>query len=299
MLLASEAPERLRPATPVSSEQPCLGEDPDGTPFALCFDPGNGFELAAGGAAKSVSGTTLGTPVLSGGLRLRASRTSRSKGTLWSNTHRFGLFNYDASSEVQAFSVLGYEGVFRRHLRDGYILVPTGRNPLRIPFPFDLAISLSGLRYERRIFEGPGAVLDTGRAALLLDPIRSESNRARLGFGVALGHTARFVGSTWAHEFSPFTLGQLEASFESEDGLWALRLGGFAGLAYALDGASFFKARGELAIERVLFAIDDQPVLLQAFASGARGDAGLFRRDEWSTGAKLLVRFGGSRTESR
>lgn len=286
LLAAATGPE------PNREIERCSSIESDGSSWARCFDPGNGLELGGGADVPALS------PVLVGGLRLRSTRLSRSKGSRWYNTHRALMFRYSPAPTLHQLEGTLYEGIYRRHLDDGHILVPLGSSPLRVPFPFDVAIALTAGRYERRIFEGPGATLETARAAILFDPLRSDSDRARLGIGPAFGHLAQQVGRHWEHALSPFTLGQLEASFESGDGLWALRASGVAGIAFPLEGAPFLRARGELSIERVVLAINDQPFVLRLSGAGAHQDVGLERENAWSAGLTLLVRIGSQRRTS-
>ena len=183
-----------------------------------------------------------------------------------------------------------YEGLYRRHLEEGFILIPTSR-PLRVPFPFDVTLAVRAGFLERRVWEGPGLTVETGRAALLLDPVRSVSGRLWLGFGPMASHSLRRMpDGTLEQEVSPFTTGVLETGYETADGWWTVRASGLAGWINSLEGDRRFRARADASIERILFALNDQPLWLQLYGTYAYKDVGLARQTEWTAGARLLVR---------
>jgi hypothetical protein len=183
-----------------------------------------------------------------------------------------------------------YEGTFRRHLEEGFILVPTSR-PLRIPFPFDVTLAVRAGHLERRVWEGPGLTVETGRTALLLDPLRSVSGRLWLGFGPAASHSLRRLpDGELEQEISPFTSGVLETGYETMDGWWTLRASGLAGWINSLEGNRRFRARADASVERILFAVNNQPLWLQLYGTYAYKDAGMGRQTEWTAGARLMLR---------
>ncbi len=191
------------------------------------------------------------------------------------------------------FTVTGYEVVARRHVFDGSLLLPTNP-PVRLPFPFDLGLYGRALRYERRIEEGPGWTLETGRIALLVDPLRSASGRFHLGLGPALAHQLRFDGTALHNELTPLTALQVFMNLESEDGRWVARLDGWAGWTFtpaAGNPGAVLRAWGEVSLERVLFAVNDQPVSFALRASGAYREAGALAQNEWTAGAALKLQL--------
>ncbi|HEY0096161.1 MAG TPA: hypothetical protein VGB96_17665, partial [Archangium sp.] len=161
----------------------CTRTDEAGEAFPICFDPGNGLLVGAGPLVQDGEAT----PELHAGILLRTERTSRSKGTPWLNTHRLLVTRARSGTTRQGLVATLYEGNLRRHLEEGFILVPTAR-PVRIPFPFDLTLAMRLGHYERRVWEGPGWTLETGRAALLIDPLRAPTARVWLGVGPAASH---------------------------------------------------------------------------------------------------------------
>ncbi|MBL8957476.1 MAG: hypothetical protein JNK82_42275 [Myxococcaceae bacterium] len=265
-----------------------LAQEPP--PFETTFDPGRGLELRAGGSALGLApGADFGLS-----LRLRGDRDSRSKaGTSWLHAHRLVMADARAGPGQRQLSLAAYEGIARRHVDDGSLLLPTSP-PLRLPFPLDLGLYARIARYERRVEDGLGWSLETARVAMLFDPLRSGSGRFHLGFGPSLAHVLRHDGAVLHNELTPLTALQLFVSLESDDGLWVFRSAGQAGFTFdpaALQTGGTFRARGEVTLERVLLAVNDHPVSLQLRASGAFRDAGALSANEWSAGGALKVQL--------
>jgi hypothetical protein len=270
---------------------PCTLQDEHGAPFPICFDPEEGLLLGTGGLVQDGEAT----PELEAGILLHSERLSRSKGTPWFRTHRLLVTRARPGDARKGLTATLYEGTLRRHLEEGFILVPTAR-PLRIPFPFDLTFSLRTGHLERRVWEGSGWTLETGRAALLLDPLRSPTGRMWLGVGPAASHVLRRMrDGRVEHELSPFTSVLLDAGFQTEDGAWLLRASALAGWTFGVEGEQRFRARGAVDLERLLLAVQDQPVWLRLSAARAHEDAGVDRRSEWAFGLGLALRLGSAR----
>ncbi len=285
LLAMPPAPAEAQDTAPLGAGE-CTELDDAGQRFPICFDPGNALLLGAG--MRVVDGQA--TSALHAGILLRTERPSRSKGTPWFNTQRILVTEATLAPERRGLTGTAYEGVFRRHLEDGFILIPTAR-PVRIPFPFDVALAVRVGHLERRVWEGPGLTVETGRAALLLDPIRSETGRAWLGIGPAASHgVVRRADGELEQELSAFTSAMLDTGYETADGWWTVRAEGLAGWITSFAGERRFRARAEASVERILFAVNDQPLWLQLHGSYIYKDAGLARRTEWAVGARLLVR---------
>jgi hypothetical protein len=62
-----------------------------------------------------------------------------------------------------------------------------------------------------------------------------------------------------------------------------------------LDGGMRFRTREEVALERLLIAVNDQPVWLRLSATHAHADAGVARVDEWSASLGFTVRVWSAR----
>lgn len=270
-------------AAPADDAPECLAILEDGSTFPTCFDPGEGLEVGVGVGA----GTSLELRV---GILFRTARASRSrKGTLWLTEHRLLQTRAQPIDPRREVTATLYEGTFRRHLREGFILVPSPR-PIRLPFPFDVALQARLGTLERRVFEGPGLKLEVGRAALMLDPVRSESGRFHAAVGPAMSYTVRTDGEAWVHELSPFTSGVLDLGAESADGWWRARAQGIAGWVTIPGTGTFFRASGQLDVERLVFALNDQPIWLYLTVRAAQRDAGLFRASEVVGSAGLVMR---------
>jgi hypothetical protein len=274
----------LLAATPGTGED-CTVQEESGESFPICFDPGNGLLLGAGGLVRSGEAA----PELRAGILVRTERTSRSKGTPWLNTHRLLVTEARSGSARHGLTSTLYEGNLRRHLEEGFILIPTAR-PVRIPFPFDLTLALRVGHYERRVWEGPGWTLETGRAALLIDPLRTSTARVWLGVGPAASHLLRHSREGTVQELSPFTSLLLDAGYETENGWWAARATALVGWTVGFDGGRRFRTREEASLERLLIAVNDQPVWLRLSAAHVHADAGVGRGNEWTAGLGLTVR---------
>jgi hypothetical protein len=271
-------------------EDPCWGQHPSGA-FRTCFDPGRGLELTAGGSARSLTGAAdFGL-----GIRLRGERdSSRNKASgTWLLSHHIASAEAHVSGTNRDFTLLGYEGIARRHVDEGSLLLPT-TPPIRLPFPVDIGMYWRGLRYERRIEEGPGWVFETGRVGLLIDPLRSRSGRFHLGFGPVLAHQLRHDGVTLHNELTPLTALEVVVNAESENGLWVFRMSGWAGWTFSPENNqpnAALRARGELSLERVVVAINDQPISVCVRGGGAFHEAGALAQSEWSAGAALKMQL--------
>lgn len=266
----------------------CTGSDEHGHPFSTCFDPWRGLEL---GGAFVVDRGALGG-AFNTGIRLRGERESRSKtDSTWLSLHNLAatwVRPVDANIAVQ---FTGYEGLFRRHVREGVLLLPLNP-PVQIPFPLDISIHASALKYERRLSEGDDWSFEPLRVSVLFDPLRSASSRFHLGVGVTAAYRVRQVSREVLHEVAPLTAGTVVFNFESEDGLWFARGSVTAGASFVAPTPTFtFRARGEVELARVLVAVVDQPVFVFVRGSGAWRDAGAREGSEWSAQVGLAVRL--------
>ena len=270
------------------ASSPCESTESDGHLFATCFDPWKGVELE-GALGASGEGFTGG---FGGGLRLRSMRESQSKAdSTWLTLHHVGATDLRPINGALSLTLLGYSGLFRRHVREGVLLLPF-TPPVRIPFPLDIAFLTQALRYERRWSEGTDWSLEALRFSLLFDPLRQESSRFHLGLGPTVAWKIHQVDGVVQHEITPLTAATLFFSFESENGLWLARgelSGGWS--LIAPDTTLTLRARGEIELSRVLFALNDQPLSLFLKASGAWRDAGARGSSEWSAFLGLQLRL--------
>ena len=285
------APFLVALAAAVASPTPCIERDDRGNAFRTCFDPGNALLFGAGVSGRSSTPTLAITPVIEAAILLRTQRASVSKGgSLWFNEHRLFAVRMQPDATQLEIDATAYHGTYRRHIPEGFILLPS-QPPQRLPFPFDLAIDLDVGRVEWRPWSVQGVAIETARAALLLDPVRSTTRSAFFAFGPALAHGMRIDGiGNVVQEVTPFTAMALELGLESSDGWWALRGSGLGGWTL-VPGQSFFpRARGEMRLERVLVSINDQPLHAVLSASGAYNDAGPKRATEFAITFGIAMR---------
>lgn len=277
-----------------TAEDPCEGRTAEGATARLCMDPAHGLSFSAAGGFLSAQGAAD----LQAELRLSGQRQAEHKVGTWLQQHRIARVSAQLGPNVQALRATLYELHWRRHMAEPYVSLPTNP-PVRLPFPFDIAFDGSVLGFERRSSDGPGWTLETTRGAVLLDVLRSRSNQFHLAFGPALHHVLRSDGVQVVHEFSPLTGGMVFLHLESDDGLWLLRLRGTLGAAFVVDtqgtAVARLNGRAELDGERVLVAINNQPLSLTLRAQARLGDAGPAMANEWSAALGLSLRFFGSR----
>lgn len=276
-------------ASPNGAE--CVATDDRGNTFPTCFDPGEGFELGAGVASRVTEAKGSGTTLeLRGGILVRSERESGSRpGSLWFDEERMLMTRVQPANPLRELTSTFLEGTWRRHLEESFILLP-GSPPLRLPFPFDVALHTRLATLDRRVFDGPGYTLEVGRLALMLDPARSVSGRYRAAFGPAISYTVRNDGDRFTHELSPFASAVVDLGAESADGWWNARLYGIAGWVSTTGGGTSFRASGQLDLERLLFAINDAPIWLYVSARAAKDDAGVRRATELVGSAGLVMR---------
>ena len=278
-----------------SPHDACAGLTPEGREARLCMNPSVGVALSGAGGVWSADGAAD----LAAELRLAGTRVSSKEGATWLQLHKVAAVQVRLSGWGQSVRAGLYEAHWRRHHAEPYLLLPTNP-PARLPFPFDLSLYGSVLTWERRPAEGRGYTLETTRGALLIDLLRSPSNGIHLAVGPEFHHLLRFDGSLMVHELAPFTGGMVYLRLESDDGLWMLSVRGTLGAVFLVDdtGASPARLRGraELEAERVLLAINDQPLSVTVRASARLGDAGPRMGNEWSASVGLSLRFFGSRS---
>jgi hypothetical protein len=81
-----------------------------------------------------------------------------------------------------------------------------------------------------------------------------------------------------------------DLGYVTMDGWWTVRAAGLAGWINSFQGDRRFRARADASVERLLFALNDQPLWLQLYGTYTYKDVGLERQTEWTAGARLLVR---------
>jgi hypothetical protein len=276
---------------PVQSESsdPCHVQDAQGRTFRVCFEHGRGLELSYGAAF----GRTPFGGEPEGGSELRLAHRWRHdlrapEGSLeWLRDMSFldarGSFT---QGEPIAASVVSWRGIFIRHRESPFLLVPGPR--IRLPFPFDVGLLVEAgcAAWER---DRPrDAFLTPIRSALLLD-LGGHGVVRRLAFGPEVAWTVRVSDEAPAvHGIVPFTAGVVDARAESRDGLAALAFAFRGGSSLSVPGGAEAFVEATLALERVVFAVNDRPFAL--YAEGVlRGGGGRPRSAEGSVGLRAGI----------
>jgi len=271
-------PFALALALLLGATDPCVGTDELGRTFRTCFAPGRGLELSAGGAWGEGTGEGAGLAV-GGALRWRRDTFTPAGSREWLRDMAFfearARFHGSLADARTAEGTL-WSGLFLRRLAEPFVLIPTGRRPLRLPFPFDVGMALAAgeVRWDSGA-KGPEALdVEAVRGALLLDVARHLGRPVRrAAFGPEVSWSARFEeGRKPVQALAPFSAGRIELLAESADGLASLTLSGRGGflLRFPEDSGLFYDAR--LSAERVLLAVNDVPLALYGELT-ARGGA--------------------------
>ncbi len=234
---------------------PCLRRDSDGRPFVTCFDPGNRLAF------------TADTDGFGGELRLRHTVHSEDGDIDWRLEH--GGLQVVADGD-RARATL-YAGRYLRHARDGHVVLPLW--PTRkLWVPFDIGAEAEVGEVDVA-YDADSLRLGAVRAALLFELTRASHHRRR----VAIGAVARWEldldrgeRAVRAHTVAPMSLALLDLYLESQDGLTAAGLRAEGGAAWtnadAATGQPGWRTslRAELRVERVLLAVNDQPISVYA-----------------------------------
>ncbi|HEY6099711.1 MAG TPA: hypothetical protein VIW03_09795 [Anaeromyxobacter sp.] len=266
---------------------PCVATDALGRSFRTCFDPGRGLDLSFGASFGGEAPVEGGASDVRLAYRWRGDIVSPAGSLEWLRDMAFlearGLFT-NGDTEPRAAHALLWRGLFVRHRASPFLLVP-GPRPIRFPFPFDvgLLVEAGGGSWDRA--RPRDAFLAPVRSALLLD-LGGHGVLRRLAFGPEVAWTVRISESApTVHGIVPFTAGVLDARAESRDGLSALGLAVRGGSSLSVPGGAAGFVEATLAVERVVFAVNDRPFAL--YAEGAlRGGGGRGRSAEAGLGLR-------------
>jgi hypothetical protein len=267
---------------------PCVVTDDVGRSFFACFDPGNRLEGSAAWRGASGGPSAGGALDLATAFRWRSDRAGPGGSVEWLRDQAF----LDGGALVSAGRVIGAElvawrGVFVRHLAEPFIFLP-GPRPTRLRFPFDVgvAVEAGGVRWDRtreRLLD-----VEVLRSTLLLDLVRLGLPLRRAAFGPELSYGLGVERALHpVHRMVPFTGGAIDLRAETADGLWVASLGARAGAVLRVPGGWQGYAEGTLLVERVLLAVNDEPVA--AFLSLARREGPEGSRLEAVAGLRLAL----------
>jgi hypothetical protein len=177
-------------------------------------------------------------------------------------------FSNDALG-VPELDVSVYRGLYRRHSKSSYITLPSSP-PRRLFFPLDIGVEgeVGRLAFGNK---GGQEVLRLGiaRAALVLDPWRSGRTGNSLEFGLGARYDLELRGTpmlqdatTTIHRVAPFTAISVRFCLQSDDGLNLLELRTDVVPAWVSSGGFDLTIETKAHFERVLLAINDQPLAL-------------------------------------
>jgi hypothetical protein len=238
--------------------------------FPICFDPGNRLVLEAGWGG------------VGGALRLRHRVRTSDPGVSWRLEHTVLEARWDGTT----LRGVVYQGRYLRHSRDGHIMLPTSP-PKKLWLPFDIGAEADA--GALRLVPGdPHVDVGVVRAAVVLEPLRSGSFRARLTVGpLVRWDVLADLDSKTAdeHRVVPFTEGAAALHLESRDGLSVLDVRAEGGASWSSTTGWGRAASTELGVERVLVAVNDVPIAAFAQAGWSGGVGG---RGAWiAAGVRL------------
>lgn len=247
LLLASRAAH--------AQDDPCVRTDAQARRLVVCFDPGNRVLLGAS------------TEGYGGELRVRH-RITTEPGVWWRLEHRM-LAAVAGSTRLRGAL---YEARYLRHARDGHIVLPF-RPTSKIFVPFDVGAEVGLGRLDWR-YADDVLDLDAVRVALLFELTRASHARRRLAVGTVARWGMRLdeedIAAVRDHRVAPFSRALLDAHVESHSGLTLAGLRVEAGTEWSRNTGWRNDITAEATLERVLIAINDQPVSLY-LAGGYQG----------------------------
>lgn len=258
----------------------------EGRRFRIRFDPATRVRFGVGGAMSvgSPSGdAAIGlAPELTAGLGVQ---TVRSRGggrdrVVWQIDHRLvaGWVHpvREGARPVPAFDALLYGVTVLRHDESPSLVLPSSP-PVGIPFPFDIGFEAEVGRVTASdrfpLSRGSGAQLPqlqlaVLRGALLFDPWRSGDVGRSLEIGIGARYDLDVFGAPTlsharlVHRVAPMTAASLRWRYRTDDGLFSFDARGDVVPHWTSEGVWRLAALGALRVERIVLAIDDQPLTI-------------------------------------
>ena len=280
LLASTKASAEPVPPEPPEPSEATYETSPAGHRFRVGFDPASRVALGLAGALeRGPGGGPAGAPEILAGIRYRtvsASGLGRDR-VSWQIDHRVAdgwVQPFGRPTGLPTFDAALYGGSFLRHDASPSIVLPASP-PVGIPFPFDVGLDTEVGRVTSPAFAPParagqGAIpalhVGVARAAVVLDPWRSGVTGRSLEIGVGtrydldLEGTPKLTAPRVIHRVAPMTAGSLRFRLQSLDGLSIVDLRGEAIPHWTSEGAWAFMATSTVRLERVLLAIDDQPI---------------------------------------
>jgi hypothetical protein len=189
----------------------------------------------------------------------------------WQLDHRVlgSRIGMAASGDLPELDLTAYAGSYLRHTDFPYLTLPTDP-PRRFYFPFDIGMQVEAGRLELSSLNDTDQLLRLGvvRAAVLLDPWRSGRDGNSLEFGLGVRYHLDILGDPGLedgrtiHRVAPFTDLSVRFRYQDADGLTVLDLQARLFPHWASSSGWTMATEGIARMERVLVAVNDQPVAL-------------------------------------
>jgi hypothetical protein len=240
--------------------------DEEGRSFRVRFDPASEVRLGLITGASCGSQRFEAASALEIGILYRSFAEYGDKEEdriTWQLDHRI-LAGRIRPGDLPELDLAAYYGSFLRHSAAPYMVLPTDP-PQRFYFPFDVGVEarVGRVRLDSEIIR-----LGLARAAVLLDPWRSgkAGNSLEIGVGVSydldLTGGPAFENPEVVHRVAPFTAVSARWRLQDEDGLTRFDLRGDLTPHWASAGGWQVSAEAVARFERVLVAVNDEPVAL-------------------------------------
>lgn len=252
---------------------------PKERPFRVRFDPASrvwvGIEEAIIRAPK---GDVAQAQEITSGVSYRSLRRSGvgKEQIQWQIDHRV-MAGWVMPGERRAFGVPALDAALYgvsalRHDESPTMVIPASP-PLSVPFPFDVGFESEVGRvvvptYLPARIEGGGRAalvrVSPIRASFVLDPWRSGKPGRSLEIGVGARYDVDAIetakGAALVHRVAPMTASSLRLRLQTSDGLASLDCRGDVIPHWTSEGTWKLAALGSVHAERILVAINDQPI---------------------------------------
>lgn len=288
LLAASLLAGSLLSASPAAAEPPAAAP-PDATyetsvaghRFRTGFDPASRIALGISGAVeRGRAGGAAAAPELTAGLSYRTYRASGAgrERVSWQIDHRVasGWVQPPArAAALPTFDAALYGVDLLRHDASPSLVLPASP-PVGIPFPFDVGLSTEVGRVTSPAFAPaarapglppvPALHVGVARGALLLDPWRSGVPGRSLEIGLGARYDLDVEGAPAPasprviHRVAPMTAGSLRLRVQSLDGRSLLDARGEVVPHWTSEGAWALLVLSAVRLERILIAVNDQPI---------------------------------------
>ncbi len=240
--------------------------DERGRPFRVRFDPGSEIRLGLLAGAQTDGKRFEVRSELELGILYRSFAEFGDKEEdriTWQLDHRF-LTGRIQPGDLPGLDLVAYAGSFLRHSVAPYLVLPTDP-PQRFYFPFDVGVEarVGRVRIDPEVIR-----LGLAHAAVLLDPWRSgrAGNSLEIGLGVSydldLLGGPEFENPEVVHRLAPFTAVSVRWRLEDAAGLTRFDLRGDLTPHWASAGGWQFGSEARARLERVLVAVNDEPIAL-------------------------------------